>query len=262
MSTLNQPPVISFHSEHICWHAWDVNVLKYWLRGLIIEYTVWNKARISRLAVVCSPFCMCVCTSGRFTSSCQPFRWPVGGTKIVLCLLPRLQHWQHDVAIHSQYCISLAFCEKVAANLSPQSTACQCEEGSSDGIGWRESGQLRPGAFRPVPLITEAPPTPNPPPPHSFSASVCSPSLQIKAIAPAGVWWVKIRAISMQAHVSLFLFAGTGWLEEERGVEWRLNGSHKNCNWKICYHDYFKLSKVVSKRHVGLKKGKKKGNLF
>lgn len=59
-----------------------------------------------------------------------------GGTKIVPCLLPRLQHWQHDVAIHSQYCISLAFCEEVAANLSPHSTPCQWEEGSSRGMGW------------------------------------------------------------------------------------------------------------------------------
>lgn len=76
-----------------------------------------------------------------------------GGTKIVLCLLPRLQHWQHDVAIYSQYCISMAFCEKVAANLSPQSAACQCEEGSSRGTGWGELGQLCPSTLHPVPLV-------------------------------------------------------------------------------------------------------------
>lgn len=30
----------------------------------------------------------------------------------------------------------------------------------------------------------------------------------------------------MHTHVSLFLFAGTRWLEEERRVEWQPDGSH------------------------------------
>lgn len=30
----------------------------------------------------------------------------------------------------------------------------------------------------------------------------------------------------MQTHVSLFLIAGTLWLEEERRVEWQPDGSH------------------------------------
>lgn len=50
--------------------------------------------------------------------------------------------------------------------------------------------------------------------------------LQIKTIGPASVWWLKIRAISMRAHVSLSLFAGMWLLEEERKVEWQLDGSH------------------------------------
>lgn len=149
---------------------------------------------------------------------------PSGGTKIVLCLLPRLQHWQHDVAIYSQYCISMAFCEKVAANLSPQSAACQCEEESSRGTGWGELGQLCPSTLHPGPLIS-APPPPVATPELLFSrrAPLC---LQIKAVAPASVWWVKIRVISMQARVSLSFFAGMWWLEEERKVEWQLDGRH------------------------------------
>lgn len=181
----------------------------------------------------CIYLCVCVCVCF-FVNNTHPSQedslhlanhsggqW---GTKIVLCLLPRLQHWQHDVAIHSQYCISLAFCEKVAANLSPQSTACQCEEGSSRGMGWRELGQLRAGTLRPVPLINDPSPSSVANSQLLFRQSVCSPSLQIKATAPASVWWVKIRTISMQAHVSLFLFAGTWWLEEGRRVEWGLDG--------------------------------------
>jgi len=60
----------------------------------------------------------------------------VRGTKIVFRLLPRLQHWQHDMAIHSQYCISLAFCEHTSANLRPQSALLSIFEGCGDGLRW------------------------------------------------------------------------------------------------------------------------------
>lgn len=103
-----------------------------------------------------------------------------GGTKIVPCLLPRLQHWQHDVAIHSQYCISLAFCEKVAANLSPQSTRLSMWREQQPRYGMKGVGSA------PSPHIafhSSAAPLRHAPPPHSFSpGGACSLSLQIKAI--------------------------------------------------------------------------------
>lgn len=91
-----------------------------------------------------------------------------GGTKIVLCLLPRLRHWQHDVAIHSQYCISPAFCEKVPANLSPQSIVCQCDERSGQGTGWRRRGS--------APSLHISPSSPHQQPlPHSSPVCTFSP---------------------------------------------------------------------------------------
>lgn len=147
MSNLKPAPGTSFRSGHICWHVNVLecvctNALQYRLRGVII-------ARLYRLRV--HLFLVCVCEpalteKNQFILPTVPLA--SGRTKIVPCLLPRLQHWRHDVAIHSQYCISLAFCEKVAANLSPQSTACQCEEGGSRGMAWRKLGQ-RP--VRPLP---------------------------------------------------------------------------------------------------------------
>lgn len=84
-----------------------------------------------------------------------------GGTKIVLCLLPRLQHWQHDVAIHSQYCISLAFCEKVAANLSPQSTRLSMWRGKQPRYGMKGVGSAPSPRIAPRSTQT-TPPSPSP----------------------------------------------------------------------------------------------------
>lgn len=156
--------------------------------------------------------------AGRFCSSSQPFWWPVGGTKIVLCLLPRLQHWQHDVAIYSQYCISMAFCEKVAANLSPQSAGCQCEEGSSRATGWGELGQLCPSTLRPAPLISA--PLPRCHPRASLQAT-CSPLPADKSYCPHQCLMGENQ--SYFSRVSLSLFAGMWRLEEER-----VNG-----NWMV-----------------------------
>lgn len=145
-----------------------------------------------------------------------------GGTKIVLCLLPRLQHWQHDVAIYSRYCISMAFCEKVAANLSPQSAACQCEEESSRGTDEGSWVSCVPARWTQdhssVPLLP-------PLPPQSFSSGGVFPlCLQIKAIAPASVWWVEIRAISMQAHVSRSLSLQVCGCLRKREKGWMATG--------------------------------------
>lgn len=72
------------------------------------------------------------------------------GTKIAFRLLPRLQHWQHDMAIHSQYCISLAFCEHTSANLRPQSALLSIFEGCGDGLHWWGGG----GGYLPFSLGT------------------------------------------------------------------------------------------------------------
>lgn len=144
--------------------------------------------------------------------------------------------------------------------------ACQCEEGGSRGMRWGELGQLRPFALRPVPLINC--PSPHPlPPPHSFSpGGACSLSLLIKAIgppAPANVWWGKVRAVSMQTHVSLFLFAGTWWLEEERRVEWQPDGSHnKTVIERYVIVTISSWGKWYQRDIPVTKKREKKGDLF
>lgn len=110
--------------------------------------------------------------------------------------------------------------------------ACQCEEGSGRGMGWRELGQHRPLTMR---STHQRPPLSSPP--TAPAPSVATPQLlsrrrvlpQFADKSPALLLvcdGLKIRAVSMQTHVSLFLFAGTQWLEEERRGEWQPDGSH------------------------------------
>lgn len=121
-----------------------------------------------------------------------------GGTKIVLCLLPRLRHWQHDVAIHSQYCISPAFCEKVPANLSPQSIVCQCDERSGQGTGWRRRGS--------APSLHISPSSPHQQPlPHSSPVCTFSPGgLGERRRGSSRGESQRARAVSMQRPRVIF----------------------------------------------------------
>ena len=141
-----------------------------------------------------------------------------------------LQHWQHDVAIHSQYCISLAFCEKVAANLSPQSTRLSMWRGKQPRYGMKGVGSTPSPRVVPVPLINGPSPRLPPPPPHSLSpGGACSLRLQIKAIGPPLLPVCDGRKSELflcRPMCHFLLFAGTWWLEEERRVEWQPDGSH------------------------------------
>ncbi len=128
------------------------------------------------------------------------------GTKIVFRLLPRLQHWQHDMAIHSQYCISLAFCEHTSANLRPQSALLSIFEGCGEGLLWWGCG----GGILPLTL-------------HSIPPKLTHTLTPIQQLAdntvrvPARHQSVRgvIEAVSMQAHVSLLYLqvcsAERGW---------------------------------------------------
>lgn len=76
----------------------------------------------------------------------------------------------------------------------------------------------------------------------------------------------EIRAVSMQTEVSLFLFAGTRWLEEEeeRRVEWQPDGSHnKTVIERYVIMTILSWGKWYQRDIPAEKKGKeKKGNLF
>lgn len=82
-------------------------------------------------------------------------------------------------------------------------TACQCEERSSRGLGWRELGPSRPLTQRSTRLPSSLPYLP---PPHSVSpGGAFSLGLQIKQLLVplfllVCVRWVKMRAVSMQTH--------------------------------------------------------------
>lgn len=192
------------------------------------RYVTWLMMRLLRMYTCLYVVVCAILDISREDSLLPTITVASRGTKIVLCLLPRLQHWQHDVPIHSQYCISLAFCEKVAANLSPQSTRLSMWRGEQPRYGMKGVGSALP--LHIAPSSTHQGPLPLAPPPHSSSPGIgMFPQLADKSHwspAAASIWWVKIRAVSMQTHVSLFHSAGTQWLGEERGVEWQLDGSH------------------------------------
>ena len=189
-------------------------------------------------------------SKGRDSTPCTHHRNHPGGqlgTKIVLCLLPRLQHWQHDMAIHSQYCISLAFCEKVAANLSPQSARLSMWRGRQPRYEMKSAVLLPRASAAPPPYPPNATPPPSssstpsrpPSPPPSLSkcspsllATTCSPSRLIRACAlpaPANVCWVKsgLFLCTPMCHFSILQVWGS--------LKWRvgLNGNRMAVTIKL-----------------------------
>lgn len=143
-------------------------------------------------------------------------------------LLPRLRHWQHDVAIHSQYCISLAFCEKVAANLSPQSSRLSVWRRKQQKFGMKGIG-CEPSPSHSVQLVCRLPP-----PSASTSQRLSGwclflcveiKQLLVSLLLPVCVLWWLWEPFFMQTH-RFYPLAGVLLLEVGRGVEWQPDGSH------------------------------------
>lgn len=99
------------------------------------------------------------------------------------------------MAIHSQYCISLAFCEHTSAYLRPQSALLSIFEGCGEGVRWWGCG----GGY--LPSHSALRPTKT----HTHTLTLLQQLADNTVRVPARHQSVRgvIEAVSMQAHVSL-----------------------------------------------------------